>query len=319
MRPGGTEPQARMTRDGIVRRIVGGSSPENAAEVFETARMHRVALEIEEQVGGIGRRQSIEAEAGIGGEHLVHGRARRGALPLQLGLLGQSRQCLRRDPADFHGVEACQAGEGRNAALVQAPHLPLGDAGDAAQMVGFLPACLAGSGPAALAAITARLRCEIALQFGRECFEEASGAGHNSGRQRAGRSRSGRMPADRRYRASGHPARPAAPARRPAGRHRARSAARVPAGRCARALHPTARRTRASAARPRRRGRGSRRSRATPRRSGPPGRSAGRRAPWLRPSWRSGPPGRRRESRRRHRDHGKGPRDKRPRARFPCG
>ena len=117
--PEGAKAQLRMAGHGLALRVTRRRPPEHAAQVLEATRVHRVALEVEEQVVRIGQRQTIEAEPRRVGQDLVDARTGGCALLLQPRLLDKPRQRLGRDAGDAHAVEAGEHGERRDAGLQQ--------------------------------------------------------------------------------------------------------------------------------------------------------------------------------------------------------
>ena len=133
--PEGLEAQLRPAGYGLALRLAGRGPPEHAAEIFETARVHRVALEVEEEVVRVGRGQPVEAEPRRGVEGLADTDTGGRALLLQPRLLREPLQRLRRNPGNMHAVEGSQQGERADACRGQPLHLLLGDIGDAAEVV----------------------------------------------------------------------------------------------------------------------------------------------------------------------------------------
>ena len=88
VRPERAEAVRRLPRHGRAfrERAVDVGAREHAAQVLEPARFERIALEVEEQVGGVGGRQTIEPEPRAPRQELPLGRDRRAAFGRTAGL-----------------------------------------------------------------------------------------------------------------------------------------------------------------------------------------------------------------------------------------
>ena len=67
MSPEGAEAQIGATWNGLAFFFTGRCLPEHPAQIFEAARVHRVAFEIEEKIARIGQRQLVETKPGLMG------------------------------------------------------------------------------------------------------------------------------------------------------------------------------------------------------------------------------------------------------------
>src|SRR3954466_16012815 len=159
--PEGLEAQLWPLGYGLALHLVGRCSPEHAAEVFETTWVHRVALEVEKEVASVGRGNPIEAQPWWGVEDFADTSTGSRALLLQPRLLREPLQRLWRNPGNVHVIEGGKHGERADACCGQPLHLLLGNVGNAAEMIGRLPARLTFPQPMTTAAIGARLGSEV--------------------------------------------------------------------------------------------------------------------------------------------------------------
>ena len=149
-----------MTWNGIAFFVVGPRLPKHSAQIFQAARVHRVALEIEEKIARIRQWQLVETKPGLMRYDFESAQPRCGALILQTRLLSQSNQSIRRNAGDTHAVEVGEHGSSRHAGLDETPGLLFCDIGDATEVIGLFPSRLASLGPVAFATITAGFRHE---------------------------------------------------------------------------------------------------------------------------------------------------------------